>query len=220
MLPSKNDDLVRLRGYVDRMRRAEADRLPSEQRLSDELGISRARLRGMLKKLEKEGLIWRHVGKGTFIGERRLTDDIGAMPDMLTPPEAFEARLVIEPQIAALAAGRATPAQIAEMRDCLARMEQLDDFDQWALWDERLHRLVAKASGNQLLLALYDTVRVSAPSGMRHMINRVFSDGTRKESNAEHARFIQAITDHNPDIAEKMMRDHLLAVRQGLFGQI
>jgi len=216
----KDRDFARLRAYVDRLRREERDRLPSEPRLSEELGISRAKLRGMLKKLEKEGLIWRHVGKGTFIGERTLTNDLGAMPDMLTPPEAFEARLVIEPQLAAMAAQRATPIQIEDMRRCLASMEQLNDFDQWAVWDERLHRLIAKASGNKLLLAVFDTVRESAPSGMRNIMTRAFSTSTRAESNCEHGAFINAIADHNPQAAEAAMREHLLAVRQGLFGQL
>ena len=194
--------------------------MPSEARLVEELGISRARLRGLLKTLEKEGLIWRHVGKGTFIGERSLTTELTSMPEILTPPEAFEARLVIEPQIAALAARRATPGQIEEMWRCLEQMQQLDDFDQWAVWDERLHRLVAKAAGNKLLLAVYDTIRESAPSGMRNIITRVFSSATRSESNIEHQRYIEAIAKHDPQSAESFMKTHLQAVKQIMFGDL
>lgn len=213
-------DLAKLRGYVDRVRRENGRRLPAEARLSETLDISRARLRGLLKILEREGLIWRHVGKGTFIGERSLTGELTSMPEVLTPPEAFETRLVIEPQIAALAARRSTPGQIEEMRQCLERMQELDDFDQWAVWDERLHRLVAKAAGNTLLLAVYDTIRESAPSGMRNIINRVFSSTTRNESNIEHRRFIEAIANHDPESAESHMRAHLQAVRQIMFGDL
>jgi len=211
-------DLATLRGYIDQARRENRRRLPSEASLATELGISRARLRGLLKTLEKEGLIWRHVGKGTFIGERSLTAELTSMPAVLTPPEAFEARLVIEPQIAALAARRATPTQIDEMRRCLQQMRELDTFDQWAVWDERLHRLVAKAADNKLLLAVYDTVRESAPSGMRNIVNRAFSSTTRNESNIEHERYIEAIANHDPARAEALMRAHLQAVRQIMFG--
>ena len=213
-------DLAKLRRYVDQARREEKRRLPSETRLVEELGISRARLRGLLKILEKEGLIWRHVGKGTFIGERPLTTELTSMPEVLTPPEAFEARLVVEPQLAALAARRATPAQIEEMRDCLEKMQSLDEFDQWAVWDERLHRLVAKAAGNKLLLAVYDTVRESAPTGMRNIVNRAFSSATRDESNNEHRCYIEAIADHDPERAAALMRAHLQAVRQIMFGDL
>lgn len=213
-------DLATLRRYVDEARRENRRRLPAEARLVEELGISRARLRGLLKTLEREGLIWRHVGKGTFIGERSLTTELTSMPDVLTPPEAFEARLVVEPQIAALAARRATPGQIEEMRRCLAQMQALDDFDQWAIWDERLHRLVAKAACNKLLLAVYDTIRESAPSGMRNIVNRAFSSTTRNESNVEHERYIEAIANHDPAGAESLMRAHLQAVRQIMFGDL
>lgn len=216
----RDQDLATLRRYVDQVRRENGRRLPSEARLVEELGISRARLRGLLKTLEREGLIWRHVGKGTFIGERSLTNELTSMPEVLTPPEAFEARLVIEPQIAALAARRATPGQIDEMRRCLNQMQELDDFDQWAVWDERLHRLVAKAAGNTLLLAIYDTIRESAPSGMRNIINRVFSSATRHESNVEHQRYIEAIANHDPATAESHMRAHLQAVKQIMFGDL
>ena len=217
---TRDRDLAQLRSYVDQVRRDNGRRLPSEARLVEELGITRARLRGLLKILEKEGLIWRHVGKGTFIGERSLTTELTSMPEILTPPEAFEARLVIEPQIAGLAARRATPGQVEEMRRCLNQMLALDDFDQWAVWDERLHRLVAKAAGNKLLLAVYDTVRESAPSGMRNIINRVFSSTIRNESNVEHQRYIEAIANHDPKSAESLMRAHLQAVKQIMFGEI
>lgn len=216
----RDRDLAKLRRYVDQSRRENRRRLPSEARLVEELGISRARLRGLLKVLEKEELIWRHVGKGTFIGERTLTTDLPSMPEVLTPPEAFEARLIIEPQIAALAAHRATPAQIDEMRRCLDRMKEIHDFDQWAVWDERLHRLVAKAAANKLLLAVYDTIRESAPSGMRNIINRAFSSTTRDESNEEHRRYIEAIANHDAESAASHMRTHLQAVRQIMFGDL
>jgi DNA-binding FadR family transcriptional regulator len=216
----RDRDLAKLRHYVDRVRRENGRRLPSEARLVEELGISRARLRGLLRTLEREGLIWRHVGKGTFIGERSLTAELTSMPEVLTPPEAFEARLIVEPQIAALAARRATPGQIDEMWRCLKQMQALDDFDQWAVWDERLHRLVAKAAANKLLLAVYDTIRESAPSGMRNIINRAFSPATRNESNVEHQHYIEAIANHDPASAESLMRAHLQAVKQIMFGDL
>jgi len=215
---SRDQDLTKLRLYIDQVRRENGKRLPSEAQLVDVLGISRARLRGLLKLLEKEGLIWRHVGKGTFIGERSLTTELTSMPDVLTPSEAFEARLIIEPQLARLAAHRATPGQIEEMKKCLQQMQELNEFDQWAVWDERLHRLVAKSAGNKLLLALYDTTRESTPSGMRNITNRVFSSATRKESNVEHQRYIDAIINHDPERAESLMKAHLQAVKQILFG--
>ena len=193
-------------------------RLPPERELAGLLGVSRSGLREGLEILEAEGRIWRHVGKGTFVGERSLATTLEALRDLLNPVEAFEARMVLEPQLAGLAALRATPRHIEEMHDCLAKMETLTNFGDWAVWDERLHRLVAKAAGNTLLLALYDTVRESAPSGMRHRFHDVFGLSPRSETNLEHHAYIDAIADRDAARAERLMREHLQSVRQALFG--
>lgn len=211
------DDLDRVRRYVEQARRDQQARLPSEPHLAEQLGVTRPRLRRMLKKLESEGLIWRHVGKGTFVGERTMTDTLGALPDVLTPLETFEARLVLEPQLAAIAALRATPIQIAEMRECLARMEGLAEFADWAIWDERLHRLVAKAAHNTLLLALYDTVRESAPTGMRDRLQDVFA-APAPSTNEQHHAYVDAIAARDHKLAETLMRAHLQSIREALFG--
>ena len=63
-------DLARLRTFLDETAQRGEERLPSEPRLSEVLGVSRGRLRTLLKKLEDDGEIWRHVGKGTFVGPR------------------------------------------------------------------------------------------------------------------------------------------------------
>jgi len=212
------DDQARLRAYIERSRRTNALRLPPEGRLAEEVGVTRSRLRSLLKKLEAEGLIWRHVGKGTFVGERSLTSDLGSLHDLLNPPDAFEARLVIEPQLAALAAIRASPKEIADMRDCLHQMSQLSTFDEWAVWDERLHRLVAKAARNPLLLALYDTVREASPSGMRDRLQTVLAGGPQATTNDEHEAYVEAIAGRDPERAEALMRAHLQSIRRVLFG--
>jgi GntR family transcriptional regulator, transcriptional repressor for pyruvate dehydrogenase complex len=214
----KDEDLARIRAYVRRARHGGQVRLPPESRLAEELGVTRSRLRGLLKRLESEGLIWRHVGKGTFIGERSLTTDLGSLPELLNPLEAFEARIVIEPQLAALAALRASPREVEEMQALQARMAGITAFDEWAEWDERLHRLVAKAARNTLLLVLYDAIRQSAPSGMTNRLHSVFSGHPRAETNVEHDLYIQAIADRDSQKAEALMRAHLVSVRRALFG--
>jgi DNA-binding transcriptional MocR family regulator len=62
--------LVSLRGYLSRQDISLNSRLPPERELCRELGASRTALRKALAVLEAEGQIWRHVGRGTFIGAR------------------------------------------------------------------------------------------------------------------------------------------------------
>lgn len=217
---SRADQLARARNYVEDARRGRIGRLPPEPRLAEELGVTRARLRVLLKQLQSEGLIWRHVGKGTFVGERSLAQHLGSLPDVLSPLEAFEARMLIEPPLAALAAMRATMREIEEMHACLAASREIHTFPEWAIWDERLHRLIAKSAHNPLLLAVYDTVRESAPSGMRNRLHDVFAAAPRAETNEQHFGFIEAIARRNPISAEQLMKAHLLSVRVALFGEL
>lgn len=153
------DDLSRLRDYVDRIARSPSRRLPSEPKLSAELDVSRGRLRTLLKRLEAEGLIWRHVGKGTFVGPRRLTSDDRNWTDSVSVDAFFDARMLLEPQLAAHAALNATAADVVAMESCLADMAGAEAFVPWKQLDEKLHRIIAVATHNVLLLILYDTIR-------------------------------------------------------------
>ncbi len=61
--------LVQLRAYIAQGEFARNDRLPPERKLCQHLGVSRSELRRAFTVLESEGAIWRHVGRGTFIGD-------------------------------------------------------------------------------------------------------------------------------------------------------
>src|ERR1700761_2614262 len=107
----------RLRDYIDGALRERRDRLLPEPQLAQLLEIPRGRLRTHLKRLEKDGLIWRHVGKGTFIGPRTtpLLGPVGSV----SPSDVMEGRLMIEPLLAGKAAVHARPSDIDAMERCL-----------------------------------------------------------------------------------------------------
>lgn len=217
-----DDDLSRLREYIAAQARTEADaRLPPEPRLGEMLGMSRGRLRTVLKRLEGEGLIWRHVGKGTFIGPRRIEVNDGALSAAVSMDDLLDARLVLEPQLAAQAAIHATQADIGALEQCLAEMEAADPFMHWKRLDERLHRAIAEATHNALLLTLYDTMRAQLRANLDDRIETVYSamKGPRQATDGEHHQLVVAIRAHNPDQAEQAMRAHLASVRTRLFGQ-
>ncbi|PZU10982.1 FadR/GntR family transcriptional regulator [Sphingomonas sp.] len=211
-------DLSRFRSFVSREGSSEGDRLPTEPELAALLGVTRNRIRRLLKAAEGEGLIWRHVGKGTFIGNRSLPDLPTGLADRISPLEAFEARLAIEPKLASLAAARALPADIEEMRRCVATMRETREQDQWIKLDHRLHRLMAQAARNTLLLALYDMVREAMPPKLKFRI-QTLSTGA-DDIDAEHDAWVEAIADHDPRQAEELMRLHIESIRQRVFGAI
>ena len=96
----------RVRAHVAEHGYEHNQRLPPERQLCDILGVSRSQLRGALKVLEKDGLIWRHVGRGTFIGARPVLNlnDIKFLGELASPEQVLESRAAIEPPLAQLAA--------------------------------------------------------------------------------------------------------------------
>ena len=61
-----------LQAYLAGLSLPDSGRLPPEREMAEALGVSRPALRKALAALEAEGQLWRHVGKGTFLGPRPL----------------------------------------------------------------------------------------------------------------------------------------------------
>src|SRR5713226_912832 len=99
------------------------DRLPSERELAEQFQVSRVTVRQALSVLQAMGLVESRVGDGTFAGGSH-NSVVTVLAPMLHPPkstllEQLELRRLIEPEIARLAAERATDAQVGEMRRSL-----------------------------------------------------------------------------------------------------
>ena len=216
---SEDSPLSRLRSFI-----AEADlefdnRLPPERELCRLIGVSRGQLRSALARLEAEGQVWRHVGKGTFVGSRPI--DTSADPDAIArrtnPAEVIRARLLMEPEVASLAALNATAADIVEMRVCLKRSYGAATWRQYESWDNRLHRVIAAATQNMLLLALLDTL-----TAVRRAVTwgRLRAPSVRPDRNhhsfAEHEAIVDAIEDRDMQRARDLMRMHLESVERNL----
>ena len=221
-MSSIDDDVERLRHYI--AGRADADdstRLPPEPKLCEALGMSRGRLRTVLKRVEREGLIWRHVGKGTFVGPRRLPVDDAVLSASISVYDLLDARLVLEPQLTAQAAIHATPADIAAMERCLSEMANEASFVAWKRLDERLHNTIAEATHNAVLLMLHNSVRTQMRTNLDSRIEAVYGPihEPRKDADEEHREIVEAIRAHNPDRAEQAVREHLYSLRRRLFGQ-
>ena len=106
--------LTQLSGFLAAASLPEDGRLPPERELAERLGVKRAELRRSLAVLEREGQLWRHVGKGTFVGPRppRLLD-ISDLAQRSSPIQVMRARIALEPELTRLAAINATSAEIA-----------------------------------------------------------------------------------------------------------
>jgi DNA-binding FadR family transcriptional regulator len=210
----------RLRAYIDDALRQQRERLLPEPQLSELLDIPRGRLRTHLKRLEKDGLIWRHVGKGTFVGPRTAQLVDSAPLGSVSPSHAMDGRFVIEPILAGKAAVHARRSDIEAMERCLDETEVMTSYVAWKSGDDRLHRTIAEAAQNPLLLTLYDVVhgyvRKLISERMEQAVGQ--SPAPVENSNDEHAAIVAAIKKRDPEGAEGAMRKHLTSIRALLFG--
>jgi DNA-binding FadR family transcriptional regulator len=211
--------LTQLRAYLAQRDLPANSRLPPERELCDILGVSRGELRKALAVMESNGELWRHVGKGTFIGARPTKEysDVAAIAALTSPREVMQTRLLIEPQIAREAALNATAGDIAELRQCMMASRQAQTWRQYENCDNRLHRAVAEAAHNTVLLALFDTLnavrRAVVWGRLRDKIDRPPPD---HHSFKEHELLVRAIEERDMDGAGQAMLRHLSHVQANL----
>ncbi|MEQ8356246.1 MAG: FCD domain-containing protein [Kiloniellaceae bacterium] len=211
--------LTQLRAYLAQRDLPTNTRLPPERELCDILGVSRGELRKALAVMESNGELWRHVGKGTFMGARPAKEysDVAGIAALTNPRDVMRARLLIEPQIAREAALNATAEDIAEMKQCMVASVQAQTWRQYENCDNRLHRTVVEAAHNTVLLALFDTL-----NAVRRAVvwGRLRNESVRPpkdhHSFAEHEALVRAIEERDLDGAGLAMLRHLSHVQDNL----
>lgn len=201
------DEYIRNRGLKD------GDVLPPERVLAEELGLTRAKLRVELARVEVAGIIWRGVGRGTYVGSRpsKFAPSLQGLKVGTSPSDIAEMRLMTEPSLAGLAASKATPEDIAElMRYAKKGVSALTD-EEWKLWDHNFHLLIAKATRNPAIVALIELINsVRAKPQFRR---KVISERDRAHFSEQHVAIAAAIASRDPELASQALRNHLLGVQ-------
>ena len=200
------------------------DRLPPERVLIGDLGVSRSELRKALDALEREGAIWRHVGKGTFVASRDTQVSNGTLVEIsrqLTPVRMMRARLCIEPAIAREAAINASSEAINRIRLAQSRAADAPDWDSYETSDDQFHRAIAEASDNILLVSLFDQLnQVRRAVAWGNVIRSSERPPRNHSSFDEHDQIATEIEKRNPAAAHEVMRRHIGSVSARLFGEV
>jgi DNA-binding FadR family transcriptional regulator len=223
--PAVAEVLSRLRELMDVTLASRARRLPSERALALRFGVGRAIVRQALDVLERDGLLVRHVGRGTYIASgagassRQLhalvVQGAQAVGDANGPSakELLEARYALEPAIAELAALAARPEDIQKMRDCLLQREHASNVDDYEHWDYALHQAIADSTHNTVLLELLLLVnRLRLTFQWRQFRRRSINPERKARSDHEHRAIVDAIAQANPTLAFELMRGHVKSV--------
>jgi len=191
-------------------------KLPTERDLADRFQVSRHAIRQALERLETKGSLWRHVGRGTFRGRRtdaELQDD--DVTTFCSPRHIYDARRMLEPSLASLAAVNATPSQIAEIQASCRRCAAARNMDDYEVFDEAFHRSVAQASGNPLATDLFETVNRARKKIVWGAMRRAVLNADRRAFfSAQHREIAEAIGRRDPHAAWQAVMTHMDTVAQ------
>jgi DNA-binding FadR family transcriptional regulator len=189
------------------------DRLPAEKDLALQLGVSRPVVREALIALEIAGLVEIRTGSGTYVRDRaRLS-----LPMVDAGPGPFEllhARLLIEGEVAAEAAIRATESDLAAIEGTVHDMERIMAAGAHAREaDQAFHVLIANVAGNSVLADLVARLWHGMFSPMFHKLSDLTGHMANQERTlAEHKAIFAALSTHDPVGARAAMRRHLKTV--------
>ena len=198
------------------------ERLPTEHALAAEFQVSRPIVREALQRLREQGFVYSRQGAGTFIRQTGLRQPLGfgTLENIADLSRCYEFRITLEPEAAAAAAERRNPASLHEIEEALdlmraatARKRHREDAD------FAFHGAIARASDNRYFVTALEALSDHIGTGMQfHGQSLKASPDGLAQVFEEHAAIYEAIRDQRPDMARRLMRQHLTGSRDRLFG--
>lgn len=167
-----------------------------EQRLAEELKVSRTPLREALQHLEGEGMVQKSSGRSYLVRKVEF-------PEYL---QSFKVRLLLEPEAAAVAALRAPEARVQAVRDEIEALRSVPDEHTEAHWrsDDNLHRLIGAHCGNAVLFDMIETLRVTTRLYEIQDVRQQVSKDME-----QHAAIIAAVAAGDGPAARRAMQAHI-----------
>lgn len=194
-------------------------KLPSEQMLAKNFGVSRTVIREALKILKERGLIDLRTGDGAYLAKPRFNAISNVVNriillDNISDEEIYGMRLILETASCRLAAIRASKVSMESLKKILDEMRsKMNDIPARVQLDADFHIAIAKMSGNRLLWKFVETMTVL----LRDFISKgIMMPGSNEDGLIRHAAIIEAIGSGNPDLAEAAIRDHLDVSRRNV----
>jgi GntR family transcriptional repressor for pyruvate dehydrogenase complex len=188
------------------------DRLPSQQELTEQLQVGRSTVREALRTLNAIGLVEFKQGHGTFI--KQLDVQALIRPELLAyvidrkrTEQLFEARQTIEPEIARLAALRATESDLTAIEQAwVACRNALQAGQTLHQLSPNFHRAIAEAAHSEVLAMFVDSILI--PLAERGLLLQG-KPGYLEWELDSHRGVYEAIASREPELAQSVMARHL-----------
>jgi GntR family transcriptional regulator, transcriptional repressor for pyruvate dehydrogenase complex len=197
-------------------------RLPKENELAGQLGVSRGSLREAVRALELIGVLEARQGDGTYVTSlraSRLMEVVSVLIDFSQDEsilQLLEVRRLLEPSAAALAAARATPDDLAAVHDAMRAMEEATGPEELLAGDTAFHSAIATATGNPALASLLENL--SGPTIRARIWRAATQARAIDETLAEHRRILAALEARDPELARAAGAMHVASVEGWLRG--
>lgn len=193
-------------------------RLPAERDLAVQLGVSRPSVREALIALEVEGMIEVRTGSGIYVRQHSTAKPIAApaelddnTPANWGPLEVMSARILVEAEVAALAATHAKKADLKAIKNGLQQMKLEAARDEVPRQgDEAFHKAIAQACGNSVLLDTVQRYWMARNGPLFERLGDYFEHpASWQTAIAEHQEVMHAIEARDSSAARKAMQKHL-----------
>jgi GntR family transcriptional repressor for pyruvate dehydrogenase complex len=193
---------------------APGNKFPPERELAKDFGVNRASVRQVLKVLEMMGVLAQKVGDGTYLSNSAETIlneplDFLVLLDDLSHHELFETRLIVEPELTARAAERATTEDLNALRNSISAMQNSKTTQDRLNADMAFHDAIFRASGNRICHLLFKQIHRTVLCSMSHLSNRV----SLEQPLMYHRKIYAAIKARDSEAARRTMREHILDAR-------
>ncbi len=202
-----------IRGLISSGQLNPGDRLPSERKLAEKLGVGRTHVRDAIAKLEFYGILKTLPQSGTIVEGIGITALEGLITDVLKLEKSefvdlVETRALLETQAARTAAKRRTMEDIINMKNALDAYEAKVRNGLPAVAEDLLfHLTIAEAGRNTVLKSL---MLIITPDIVKNFTKLdVCKDGRFYRSLEEHKVILKYIVNQKPELAAKAMEDHL-----------
>ena len=198
------------------------DRFPTEQQLASAHGVSRTVVREAMHQLKSRALVVARQGSGVFVAATPVHQPLAFDPAVLDSVESvvhvIEVRRVLEGEIAALAAERATRAQIAQLRRSLKAIDQaVAEGRDGVAEDLAFHRAIGECAGNPQFRLLLGFLEQYLREGMRITRGNEARRGDFMQAvQHEHREVVEAIAARDPAAARHHATRHILSGEQRL----
>ena len=194
-------------------------KLPNERELAQELKTSRTAVRSALAIMERQGLVHRRVGSGTFLADdardvfsRMDQTNAGSHEGIPSFAEIVEGRLLFEPAMMHLVVTRVDDDEIAEMRRILGEIVSAPSWEDFKESIYALHRQMFASTKNKFLVQIMSSIlddRRAVHFDGRDT-DKPAPEPVRKQTHRDLRLIVDAIAARDAARAEELVSDHLM----------